>query len=125
MEMQYIDVLGSIPGFSIVDTEPKLEEYYKLLHCDLIDMPIYEVDGHKFIVICDDEGALKDNKIMSGINPHNQPLFGNLLICGMTHGEDGIEERGLNDGEKAVLRQRFGMTEHDGKRLPCIDLRRR
>ena len=47
----------------VVEFEPTLENYYKMLHCDLIDIVSRTIGynrSHKvFDIVCDDEGTFK------------------------------------------------------------------
>lgn len=65
-----------------------LDEYYKLLNCDTIDIVTREVfnfrrqEKRAFDIICDDNGLLKSDIIPSGIGKDGSvQLVGNLLIC--------------------------------------------
>lgn len=65
-----------------------LDDYYKLLNCDTIDIVTREVVSfnkiHKeYDIICDDNGLLKDNIIISAVDVKDMSvqLVGNLLVC--------------------------------------------
>ena len=61
-----------------------LDEYYKLLNCDTIDI-VYRQFGNKvFSIIIDDEGRLKESPIVSIFRkPSYIPdIVGSVLICG-------------------------------------------
>ena len=65
----------------IVDIEPTLEEYYRLLQCDLIDIVPRKIGGEWFDVMCDDEGTFKEPQKISAINDMGEPMFvGNLMF---------------------------------------------
>ena len=81
MRMLLIDVAD--PKVKIVDAST-LEEYYRLLNCDTIDITIRKIAGEYFDIICDDEGLLKECPILSAIYEKSRKpaLVGNLLITG-------------------------------------------
>lgn len=66
-----------------VSIEPTLDNYYKMLHCDLIEMPVRAINGKPFRIICDEEGALKDEPVISAVDSNFNPmLVGSLLFVG-------------------------------------------
>lgn len=68
--------------------EDELEEFYKLLQCDCIDIVVREVDGVSYDIVCDDEGLLKSGFIVSAVDEEGEPqLVGNLLF--LHHDEEG------------------------------------
>lgn len=72
----------------VVEFEPTLENYYKMLHCDLIDIVSRTIGynrSHKvFDIVCDDEGLFKEDAKISAIdNLGNPQLVGSLLIVGL------------------------------------------
>ena len=65
-----------------------LDDYYKHLKCDCIDIPIRVVGTVEYDIICDDEGLLKSNPIISAVDKNLRPmLVGNLLFS--HHNIDG------------------------------------
>lgn len=78
-----------IKGILITDTEAKeielsgeLEDYYAVLNCDTIEIPTRKIGRKYFDIVCDEEGALKDNPRISAIdNLGRAMLVGNLFIC--------------------------------------------
>lgn len=87
---------GSLIPFSAVYVDrDNLEEIYKLLNCSTIDIVKRKFFGKEYFVVCDDEGLLKNNSIISTIifdEEHGgikQDLVGNLLICNIEEDEDG------------------------------------
>lgn len=66
----------------VVDVESDIHAWYKLLNCDLVEMPEYQIEGKYFTFICDEEGLLKNNPVISAVDSDNRPmLVGNVLIC--------------------------------------------
>lgn len=66
---------------NVIDIEDNLEVFYELINCRCIDIVSRKI-GHKYFdVICDDEGALKENVIISAVDTQFRPmLVGNLII---------------------------------------------
>ena len=82
----------------VVETEGGLDNYYKLLDCDLVDITTRSIGGELFDIICDDEGLLKDDRIVSAVDKKGRPaLVGNLLISKADE-EEG-RQIGLTDEE--------------------------
>lgn len=72
------------------EVEDTLEEYYNLLNCDMIEIVSRHIGGKDYDIICDEEGLLKVNPIVSAFDSLNQPmLVGNLFI--VNYGENGKE----------------------------------
>ena len=66
----------------IVDAN-SLEDYYKFIRCDCIDIVRRKIGDVEVEIICDDEGLLIDKPKVSAIDVDGTPaLFGNLLIAG-------------------------------------------
>lgn len=84
-----------------VDVEDKLSEFYRLLRCGTIDITQREIGGKVFDVMCDDEGLLTDNPIVSAFDSDGRmALVGNLMFF-HTDGEGNLV--GLTDNESAHL----------------------
>ena len=82
----------------VVETEGGLDNYYKLLDCELIDITTRSIGGELFDIILDDEGLLKDDRIVSAVDKKGHPaLVGNLLISKADE-EEG-RQIGLTDDE--------------------------
>ncbi len=76
----------------VVEFEPTLGNYYKMLHCDLIDIVSRTIGYNRsrkvFDIVCDDEGTFKDDAKISAIdNLGNPQLVGSLLIVGLADAE--------------------------------------
>lgn len=58
-----------------------LDDYYKYLKCDYIDIPTRKVGTVVYDVICDDNGLLIENPVVSAVDKNLQlMLVGNLLF---------------------------------------------
>jgi len=99
MKMYLVDVENEKIG--AIDIEPELDEYYRVLCCDTIDVATRSVGGKYFDIICDDEGLLKDRPKISLVDKHGKAmLVGNLLFC---HHDENGETVGLEESELAFL----------------------
>jgi len=103
---------------SVVAVKPELERYYQLLNCTCIDIVSRKVGDAYYDIICDDEGLLKNDPVVSGviINKEGevQPiLFGNLLFCN-TDGE-GNEVGLTNDDLDNLLRNIIQISDENDK----------
>ncbi len=79
MKFFFIDAFKGL--YHLVDIKPKLEEYYRLLNCECIDIVQVQVSGHIYDVICDEEALLKENPIPSVLIDNHNFVYGNALIC--------------------------------------------
>ena len=81
----------------------ELEDYYRLIGCDCIDIVARKIGDKYLEIICDDEGLLKENPRISAVDKNMKPtLVGNLLIAGPTD-EDG-ELTSLTDKDIELIK---------------------
>ena len=65
-----------------VTIEDSLEGYYEALGCDIIDLTVRRIGKKEYDIVCDDEGLLKPDPVVTAITQRYQPaLVGNLFIC--------------------------------------------
>ena len=103
MKAYLLDVENRVHKAVEIDDENRLEEYYRLLNCSLIDITSRKVGGVSFDIIVDDEGLLKDSPIISAFDPDGQPaLAGNLLFCKYDGegGETSVTQEDIDHLEK-------------------------
>ena len=82
-----------------VEIQNKLQEFYRYLDCDLIDIVYRTVNGVPVCIVIDDEGLLKDGYIVSAFGDDGIPqLVGNLLVFSQRTDDDG-NMFGLTDAE--------------------------
>ena len=82
MRAVYLDVSNNAKPV-IIDLKDDLNEFYKLIKCDCIDIVSRKVGNKYFDFICDDNGLLVNRPVVSAIDILNNPaLVGNLLIVG-------------------------------------------
>lgn len=80
-----------------------LTDYYKYLNCRVIDIACRKIGGKYFDIVTDDEGLLKEPRIVSALDPDGQPaLVGNLLFC--NYNPETGEEVSLTDADIQLLR---------------------
>lgn len=91
-----IDVKNNKAGLVTIPDE--LEDYYRILGCQYIDIYQRKIGDRWYTVVCDDEGALKSDAIVSAIDVHGALAFyGNLFIVSGRH--DDAELHSLTDSE--------------------------
>ena len=101
-----VDIPPEIIG---IEDRNNLDELYRLINCDTIDVTYRQFDEKIFAVVCDDNGKLKSNSITSAITMRtNQPirtdLVGNLIVTGYPNDEGDFTS--LSDEDiKIILRQ--------------------
>lgn len=79
-----------------------LDDYYDLIGCECIDIVRREIGGVEVEIILDDEGALQNDRKLSGIGESNQAFYGSLLIAsGRIEGDGELTE--LTDSEIAKI----------------------
>lgn len=71
-----------------VTIDNTIDEFYRILNCDSIDIVIRIINGVKVHIVCDDCGLLKEDPIASIIFFPNDAIVGNIFICDF----DGIED---------------------------------
>ena len=107
----------------LIDVEPSLAEYYRIIGCRCIDIINRKVSGRDLCIIVDDEGLLKPNRCTAESDDvdmfrSHEHLVGTLIILG--EGEDG-ELRGLTTEESFAIE---GCIEDalfsDGSRHPIL-----
>lgn len=86
------------------DITPELDTYYELLHCTTIDIVTRKVKGKYYDIICDDEGLLVDDPLISAIDDRGRGMLcGALLIVGMA--DDEGYETSLTDEDIAHIQR--------------------
>lgn len=96
-----------------VELKAKLEDYYRLIKCDLITCVSYpNMKNHD--VICDDEGLLKEIKGMFSIDDDNEPqIAGNGLILKVTAGGNWVSSKlTVEDVKQRITFWKVVSTDH-------------
>lgn len=80
MKMLLLDVKND--KVEVVDAKG-LQDYYKHIGCEIIEVCYHYIGSRPYCIICDNEGLLKEERIVSARDIYFEPkLVGNLLICG-------------------------------------------
>ena len=111
MEMMIRGVLIDVVNNTakVVEIEKKLESYYKILNCNLIDITSRYIGDRLFDIICDDEGLYKENFIVSALTKNRTPaLVGNLFVVKFDGCED---ETSLTDEEINYVLGKVGLVK--------------
>lgn len=125
MKVVLLDAYGKYelrPFFKVIEIDGGLDELYKHLRCGCIDIVSRRIGNHRYDIIADDEGLLKDDYIVSAIEKRfREKLVGNLIVC--KHNSDG-EMIGLSDEEieevKAAVVLRCGFGDEFGSSLALL-----
>ena len=83
MERKLTGILVDVENedVKVIEIEDKLDEFYRILNCDIIDIAHRYIGDKRFNIVCDDEGLFKDEPKISAIdNLGNMMLVGNLFI---------------------------------------------
>jgi hypothetical protein len=72
----------------IVDVESNIYAWYELLNCDMVEMPERKIENKYFTFICDEEGLLKSEPIISVMGADGSAMItGSILICNWEEGD--------------------------------------
>ena len=69
-------------GLRIVDFEDELEEYYRLIETDIIEVVPCKVAGYPMLIVCDEEGRLKGRIPSCAYEDGTVRIVGNALFLG-------------------------------------------
>lgn len=100
--------------YSVVNPEG-LEDYYKLIRCHTIDIVTRKIGRKWYDIICDDEGLLTEDPLISAIdNLGRVMLVGSLIICGLADDEGELTDLSTNDIKYIKKRiQKLDTRKHD------------
>lgn len=120
MKVVYLNVEShALP--KVIDIEDELEVFYELIGCRCIDIVQRKI-GHKYFdVICDDEGALVEDPVVSAVDTQfRHMLVGNLIIS-KSDGEGNLID--LSDADiKQILRHTKTYFTLDNKIYPALQM---
>lgn len=98
----------------IVKTNGRLKDWYRLIGCELIDIVSFELEGHIYDAIFDDEGLFaKDFKVTAIDKSGNPVLLGNIVICRCD--ENGCEISLSNKDINRICRHLVRVVPETGK----------
>lgn len=67
-----------------ISFDDELDNYYKYLECDCIDIIKRPIGGKEFTIVCDDMGWRRPRPLLSAISysgKQDEMLVGNLFVC--------------------------------------------
>lgn len=67
-----------------ISFDDELENYYKYLECDCIEIIRRPIGGKEFTIVCDDMGWRRTRPLLSAISysgKQDEMLVGNLFVC--------------------------------------------
>lgn len=73
----------------VEEFQDNLKWFYSVVKCKCLDFITREINEEKYVIICDDVGALKPNYFALTSKNRAEVLYGNLIIC-QQYGEDLI-----------------------------------
>lgn len=90
-----------------VEFEDTLENIYALLDVTCIDVAVRRIGNHRYDLVVDDEGLLKDGAIPSVFDSEKKPqLVGNVLIL---NSNDEGDFTSLTDGQIADVKKNYSV----------------
>lgn len=78
--------------FRVEDIKDDLETFYKIIDCDTIDIVTRYVNDVQFDIICDDEGLLKEDPIVTAVNMKLEPMLVGTLILAHHDGNGNLTD---------------------------------
>lgn len=101
MKVIYLNVLENKKA-QVIDIAGELDEFYRLIKCDTIDITKRKIGENYYDIICDDEGLFAESPKISAINNLGEPmLVGNLIVCDAN--ESTGELKSLTDEQVAEV----------------------
>ena len=97
-----IDTKGNVTQLDF-ELNNVLEQAYREIECDLIDIITIHIDDIAVDVIVDDEGLMKENPIYTVYASEEMQLFGNVLLVPNDINHEGEYYRGFTDREITVI----------------------
>ena len=94
----------------------ELDDYYKWIGCENIDITSRKVGGRIYDIICDDEGFFHEPVLVSAVDSEqNAMLVGNLIVMGNSEGDEILH--GLSNEELKHLKKNLAVigVERDEK----------
>lgn len=106
-----LDPISSIYEPRILQDD--IHTYYRVLHCDLIDITVIQIAGKRYQVICDDCGLLRENPLPTIYRPDGT-LVGACFVTGLADDQGNLTSLTYDD---AVNISRHLVTRPDLKEL--------
>lgn len=110
-----------IKGMNVTEVQAsELEDYYRLMEIDTIDIVTREINGKYYDIICDDEGLLKEHPIPTVFDIDRKPMiFGNIIIAGLADETGNMTD--LTDEDIVKIENSLGIVRFfDGRKYACV-----
>lgn len=110
-----------IKGLDVTEVQANdLEDYYRLMEIDTIDIVARKINGKYYDIICDDEALLKENPIPTVLDTEKQPMiFGNIIIAGLADETGNMTD--LTDEDIERITESLGIIRFTtGERYACL-----
>ena len=106
------EMKGIFPNVRII--ENSLENFYKIIGCDLIDIVQIEVAGKFYDVICDEEFLLKEKPVQTLFVNSEQVLCGNLIFttCDENGKTQGLTDEDIQNLTTYIINQAFELRKY-------------
>lgn len=108
---------GIFPHIREIDSTDTLNEMYKIIGCELVDIVEIEVKGKFYDIYCDDEFLLKEKPIPTLYLDNETALCGNLVFT--THDKDGkiaeVTDEDIKNLKEYILVQALKLHLYFGK----------
>ena len=116
MKAMIIKADGSLP--KVKDIKKDLNSYYREIGCDVIDIVSRRIGGQDFDIICDDEGLLKSDPVVTAITPDGQAALVGTLIIVRFDGEEDITD--LKPGDATLIAKAIRGTVQQERMQPVV-----
>lgn len=105
-----------------VKTKGDLDDLYRLIECNTIDIVTRQIGNKVFDIVVDDEGLLVENAKISAVDDFGEPmLFGNLLFFN-NDGNGNLTE--LSEADiKCIRKHTRTITDSDNKERTVVEVR--
>ena len=89
-----------------VTIQDTLGSYYSVLGCDTIDIVRRRIGKHRYTIVCDDNGLLSDDPLISAID-----LFGRVMLVGaiLIVNDDGPHLASLTADDISYIRRNISV----------------
>ena len=97
-----------------------LDDYYRLLEVDTIDIVTRKINGKYYDIVCDDEALLKESPIPRVLDKEQKPMiFGNVIIAGVADSEGNMTDLS-NEDIFQIMKNLGTIVLTDGRRYTCL-----
>lgn len=110
MKLYAVNPFKKTSDYVEVDENNQLEQFYKIIDCNLVEYHSFELDGVSFDVICDEEFMLYNQDLIPTViamkNGHPVGILYGTIIIAKHDGEGNTV--GLTDADMGILRLHLG-----------------